>query len=108
MPPVLGVGAYVIGRAGGWQHPEVLGLAAIVAGLLIASAVRGVLRAETRKGGAMSAGRHGGPVYQVLPEAAPEVLILVEQDRKIQAIKRYRELNPGIGLKQAKDVIDGL
>jgi hypothetical protein len=45
---------------------------------------------------------------QVLPVPAPEVLILVKQGRKIQAIKRYRELNPGIGLKQAKDVIDGL
>jgi Ribosomal protein L7/L12 C-terminal domain len=43
-----------------------------------------------------------------LPEPEPEVVILVEQGRKIQAIKRYRELNPGTGLKEAKDVIDGL
>ena len=34
MPAVLGVGAYVIGLAVGW-YPEVLGLAAIVAGLLL-------------------------------------------------------------------------
>jgi hypothetical protein len=33
---------------------------------------------------------------------------LVERGRKIQAIKRYRVLNPGIGLKEAKDVVDGL
>jgi ribosomal protein L7/L12 len=38
----------------------------------------------------------------------PEVAALVERGRKIQAIKRYRQLNPGIGLKEAKDVIDGL
>jgi hypothetical protein len=31
---VLGVGAYVIGHAARW-HPEALGLAAIVAGLLL-------------------------------------------------------------------------
>jgi ribosomal protein L7/L12 len=37
----------------------------------------------------------------------PEVLVLLEQGRKIQAIKRYRELNPGVGLKEAKNVIDG-
>jgi ribosomal protein L7/L12 len=35
-------------------------------------------------------------------------LALLEQGRKIQAIKRYRELNQGVGLKGAKDVIDGL
>jgi ribosomal protein L7/L12 len=39
---------------------------------------------------------------------SPEVLILVKQGRKIQAIKRYRELNPGIGIKEAKDILDGL
>ncbi len=45
---------------------------------------------------------------QVLPEPAPEVLLLAEQGRRIRAIKCYRELNPGLGLKEAKDVIDGL
>lgn len=42
------------------------------------------------------------------PEVAPEVFLLVQQGRKIQAIKRYRALNPGIGLSEAKDVIDAL
>jgi hypothetical protein len=107
MPAVLGVGAYFIGRAAGW-HPEALGLVVMVAGFLFASGVGSVLRAVTRKSGDVPASRHGGPVYQALPEAAPEVVILVEQGRKIQAIKRYRKLNPGIGLKQGKDVIDGL
>jgi ribosomal protein L7/L12 len=31
---------------------------------------------------------------------------LVTQGRKIEAIKRYRQLNPGIGLREAKQVID--
>ncbi|MDQ2814144.1 MAG: hypothetical protein M3Z75_20315 [Actinomycetota bacterium] len=44
----------------------------------------------------------------VLPVPAPEVLTLARQGRRIQAIKRYRELNPDVGLKEAKEVIDGL
>lgn len=46
--------------------------------------------------------------YDQVQEPAPEVVALAEQGRRIQAIKRYRELNPDIGLNQAKDVIDGL
>jgi hypothetical protein len=42
------------------------------------------------------------------PEPADEVLALLEQGRKIAAIKRYRELNPGMGLRDAKDVIDDI
>jgi type VI protein secretion system component VasK len=38
----------------------------------------------------------------------PEIKTLVQQGQKIRAIKRYRELNPGIGLKEAKDIIDKL
>jgi hypothetical protein len=36
----------------------------------------------------------------------PDIVALVEQGRKIEAIKRYRQLNEGVGLKEAKDVID--
>jgi hypothetical protein len=47
-----------------------------------------------------------------LDEAAPaagyDVPALAEQGRKIEAIKRYRELNPGVGLREAKRVIDEL
>lgn len=43
---------------------------------------------------------------QDLPGAGQEVLTLVTQGRKIEAIKRYRQLNPGIGLREAKQVID--
>jgi len=38
MPAVLGVGAYVIGLAAGWQHPEAFGLAALAVGLLLMAA----------------------------------------------------------------------
>ncbi|MBV9792327.1 MAG: hypothetical protein JO016_00175 [Actinobacteria bacterium] len=42
------------------------------------------------------------------PAAEQDVLTLVRQGRNIEAIKRYRELNPGVGLKDAKQVVDGL
>lgn len=45
---------------------------------------------------------------QDLPGAGPDVVTLVRQGRKIEAIKRYRQLNPGIGLREAKHVIDEL
>jgi len=37
----------------------------------------------------------------------PEVVELARNGRKIEAIKRYRELT-GVGLAGAKDVVDGL
>jgi MFS superfamily sulfate permease-like transporter len=43
-----------------------------------------------------------------LPEAEPGVLTLVEQGRNIEAIKHYRELHPGVGLREAKHVVDRL
>lgn len=45
---------------------------------------------------------------QELPGAGQDVLTLVRQGRKIEAIKRYRQVNPGIGLREAKHVIDEL
>jgi len=45
---------------------------------------------------------------QALPAPAADVLVLAGRGQKIQAIRRYRQLNPGVGLKEAKDVIDGL
>jgi ribosomal protein L7/L12 len=42
------------------------------------------------------------------PGAGHDVLTLVRQGRKIEAIKRYRDLNPGITLREAKDAIDEL
>jgi hypothetical protein len=45
---------------------------------------------------------------QELPGAGQDVVTLVGQGRKIEAIKRYRQLHPGIGLREAKHVIDEL
>ncbi|PXX59871.1 ribosomal L7/L12-like protein [Nocardia tenerifensis] len=51
------------------------------------------------------------PVWAVPPPARPpqgfaEVDALLAQGKKIQAIKRYRELT-GSGLKEAKDAVEG-
>ena len=40
--------------------------------------------------------------------AEQDVVTLLRQGRNIEAIKRYRDLNPGVGLREAKLVIDGL
>jgi hypothetical protein len=48
-----------------------------------------------------------GPGH-VPSELPPEVRLLAEQGRKIEAIKRYRQLNPGVGLREAKKAVDGL
>jgi large subunit ribosomal protein L7/L12 len=37
----------------------------------------------------------------------PEVVALAQGGKKIEAIKRYRELT-GVGLREAKDVVDGI
>jgi hypothetical protein len=89
------------------SHPGVALTAAALAGCLFADAVRRALRRVTRERGGVpvdSPGEAGDQGYGV----TPEVLALVGQDRKIPAIKRYRELNPGTGLKEAKDIIDAL
>jgi ribosomal protein L7/L12 len=75
---------------------------------LLIGAVGAVLRARKGQAGPASADLGTVPASEVSPAPDAEVLVLVTAGRKIQAIKRYRQLNPGIGLKQAKDVIDGL
>jgi hypothetical protein len=35
-----------------------------------------------------------------------EIDELIQQGKKIQAIKRYRELDPGSGLKEAKEAVE--
>jgi ribosomal protein L7/L12 len=45
---------------------------------------------------------------RALPAADQDVVTLLRQGRNIEAIKRYRDLNPGVGLREAKLVIDGL
>jgi hypothetical protein len=104
---LVAVGAYVAELVAGW-HPQAWGILAVIVGGLSAGVVGDIFRAVTRKRGAVPADCLMEPACEVLPGGDPEVLILVEQGRKIQAIKRYRELHPGTGLKEAKDVIDGL
>ena len=41
------------------------------------------------------------------PAADPRLLELVQAGKKIEAIKLYRELT-GVGLKEAKDAVDGI
>jgi hypothetical protein len=83
----------------GW-HPQSLSIYAVAGVLLVAD-----VRVRWRSSRKFQGTRLGG---QALPVPTPEVAALVERGRKIQAIKRYRVLNPGIGLKEAKDVVDGL
>jgi ribosomal protein L7/L12 len=96
---VIGAAAYLIGHVAGW-HPVDLGIYVMAAVFLVTDA-----RGRWRSSRQLHRTRLGA---QALPVTTPEVAALVERGRKIQAIKRYRELNPGIGLKEAKDVIDGL
>lgn len=41
------------------------------------------------------------------PVSTPDVEALIRDGRKIEAIKRYRELH-GVGLREAKDAVDAL
>jgi hypothetical protein len=45
---------------------------------------------------------------RTVPAAEQDVLTLLKQGRNIEAIKRYRELNPGVGLREARHAVDGL
>ena len=47
------------------------------------------------------------PPREPEPRVSPEILDLVRDGRKIEAIKLYRE-ETGVGLKEAKDYIDSL
>lgn len=68
----------------------------------------GAVRAIRRKVSAPPVVRASWPAGTPMPEAGPEVLFQIEHGKTIQAIKCYLEQNPGIGLKEAKDVIDGI
>jgi hypothetical protein len=100
-------GISILACVTGW-HPRLLDIALPVAGALSSSGFRRIYRAAMRKGRVASTDQHGELDRQAVPLLPPEVVVLVEQGRKITAIARYRELNPGVGLKEAKDVIDEL
>ena len=100
--------AYVFDRVAG-PHPGFWGSFAVGAGaFVLADCVGRTVRALKRTGGAAPVDRDSEPPDEALPAPEPEVLVLLEQGRSVQAIKRYRERNPGGGLTEAKDGIDGL
>jgi ribosomal protein L7/L12 len=99
--------AYLVEMVAG-LHPHGGSIVTQAAACWLAYGVGGAILATRRRRAAGAADRNPEPVRRELPTPEPEVVILVEQGRKIQAIKRYREQNPGTGLKEAKDVIDGL
>ena len=43
-----------------------------------------------------------------LPKPSAEVAQLTNAGQVIDAIKLYRDQNPGVGLKEAKDVVDAM
>ncbi|MBD3887275.1 hypothetical protein IFO70_37470 [Phormidium tenue FACHB-886] len=45
---------------------------------------------------------------QLQGQVSQEVRRLVEAGQKIQAIKLYREQNPGVGLREARGVVEAL
>jgi hypothetical protein len=94
----------------GGPHPGFWAAAGAGAGaFVLADVVRRATRGRGRTGATAPTGHDAEAPGERSPGAvAPEVLTLVARDQKIQAIKLYRELNPGTGLKEAKDVIDGL
>ena len=99
---------YIVDRFFG-QRPGPWSAAVVGAGaFMFADSVGRTVRQAKRRSRAASGVPHSEVSYKVRPGPSADVLALVEQGRKIQAIKRYRELNQGIGLKAAKDIIDGL
>jgi hypothetical protein len=105
---VLAGATYVLDRVVGPRH-GLWGAAAVGAGAyVLADCVGRAVRAVRRRGRAAPVVRNSEPACGVLPVPAPEVLALVDQGWTIQAIKRYRELNPGVGLRDARDVVEGL
>lgn len=90
------------------RHSGLLSSAIPAAGVLSGIGAVRVIRAATRRDRDTPTDHHGEPDYHAVPDLAQEVVTLVDQGRKIQAIRLYRELNPGLGLKTAKDVIDEL
>ena len=101
---------YVIDRAAGWPPqpgPMLLGFgcSAAVTGWERISAVRRRLRPDSiaPEQPEQSASRLVAP-----PGIPADVYELVRQDRKVLAIRRYRQVNRHVSLKEAKDIIDAL
>lgn len=100
---IMGVAYLIAWGAGG--HPLLFFFAETPCIFALALVLNSPSRASQRKErdiGDQSAAAH---LAAGVPE---EVVHLVQQGKEIQAIKQYRTLNPGTGLKEAKDIIDGL
>jgi ribosomal protein L7/L12 len=79
------------------------GLACAVTGLIGMGLLVTGHRRQRRERAALAAGRAAAPRDGI----PADVIGLVAAGQKIRAIKRYRELT-GVGLKEAKVIIDGL
>ena len=85
-----------------WLAFAVAGLGCDIVGVLIV--IRSAQRTRRRPGRPADES-HRSPLQP--PAGIPDdVVELVRQGKKIQAIKRYRKLNSDLGLKQAKEHID--
>ena len=104
----LAVGDYLLFRAAGPHAGFWASLGIGVGAVLFADCLRRAVRAVRRQGSAPPVLRASWPADVPMPDAGPEILFLIEHGKTVQAIKCYREQNPGIGLKEAKDVIDGI
>jgi hypothetical protein len=102
----FGTAVYAVAFAAGW-HPHPWPFIVGGCGGLAGSGFGRMLQIQGSRNG-----RRRAQVVDVArgsSDALPEDIVhLALQDKKIQAIKRYRELNPGVGLKQAKDLIDSI
>jgi hypothetical protein len=104
----LAAGDYLLYRAAG-PHPGFWASGGVGAGaFLFADCFRRGVRSVRRKVLGPPVVRASWPAGVSMPDAGPEILFLVEHGKKIQAIKQYREQNPGLGLKDAKDFVDGI
>jgi ribosomal protein L7/L12 len=52
--------------------------------------------------------RHSGVKFDESAARRDEIANLVLAGRKLEAIRVYREVNPGAGLREAKEVIDNM
>jgi ribosomal protein L7/L12 len=52
--------------------------------------------------------RHLGLEQELLPKASDRVKMHLSTGNKIEAIRAYREENPGVGLKEAKEAVEDL
>jgi hypothetical protein len=95
---------YVIDDLTGWSAPR--WMFRLLPGLGVAAMLTADLYRRRRRHN-----RHyqpGPPVGTPPGDGMEDVLALVRQGKKIQAIKAYQKLHGNISLKEAKDFIEGI